>query len=425
MSWKRGRAIACIMGGLGWFTVGHAAPDPNAVNEDESKVPAYALPDPLLFADGTRVETIDQWNQKRRIEIQQLFAREVYGFSPPKPKEMSFRVLDTRSDALDGKAVRKVVQVDFAPTPGAPHMGILMYLPANAPGPVPIFVGMHLFDKAALVPEPGAPVVKEGLKLPEGIDPAMAPGKETIYRILERGYGIATINPEDIAPDDAKTYATKVVEMLRPPNQTERSPTEWGAIAVWGWGLQRALDYFETDPAIDAKKVIAIGHSRRGKAALWGAVNDYRFAAVISNNSGCGGAALSKRAFGETVALINRRFPHWFCLNFNKYNNKEDDLPVDQHMLVALMAPRPIYIASAEQDKWADPMGEFLSAYHAEPVYSLLKQAGLGVDRMPPINQSVGERIGYHCRSGEHKLSDFDWMLYLDWADRVVMGKKK
>jgi hypothetical protein len=237
---------------------------------------------------------------------------------------------------------------------------------------------------------------------------------------LERGYAITTIQPQDVADDDPKTYRDDVMKLLRPEVLAGRLPNEWGALGVWAWALSRAVDVFEKDPAINARRVIAIGHSRRGKAALWAAAQDTRFAAVISNQSGCGGAALSKRRFGETVALINRRFPHWFCENFRQYDDHEENLPVDQHELIALMAPRPVYVGSAEQDRWADPKGEFLSALHAAPVYELLGAKALGTTEFPPVNTSVGHAVGYHVRSGEHALADFDWMLYLDWVDRVL-----
>jgi hypothetical protein len=234
--------------------------------------------------------------------------------------------------------------------------------------------------------------------------------------IISKGYAVATAYYGDLEPDHPEGWKTGIRSVLGPP--TDQKSDNWQAIGVWAWGMSRMLDYLETDGSVDAKRAIALGHSRQGKAALWAGAQDARFAAVISNESGEGGAALARRVFGETIERINTSFPYWFCPQYRTYNNRPEALPIDQHELLALIAPRPLYVASAQGDQWADPKGEFLSARQTDPVYKLYGKKGIGTDTWPPIHTPVGETVRYHIRAGEHDVKRYDWEQFLDFADR-------
>jgi hypothetical protein len=393
---------------------------PEGANYDESKVPQYTLPDPLRTTQGEPVADAAAWRGGRRAEILSLFETHVYGRVPGRIEGTSYEVVSVDAEALEGKATRKVVRARFGRGENSPSMDAVVYVPNAAPKPVPLFLGILLFDSRAQRPLPGKPLLDELKTPPAGTTPDRFPGARTIDVVLDRGYAIATIDPDELSPDDPEKYLDGVLPSFWPEGRTARGPEDCGSIGAWAWGLSRALDYFRSEEQtdVDGDKVIAVGHSRRGKTALWAGAQDERFAMAISNQSGCGGAALSRRAFGETVKLINERFPHWFCERFRDYNDNEPALPVDQHELIALIAPRPVYVGSAVEDRWADPRGEFLACVGADPVYRLLGAPGLRAGDPPPLNVSVGETIGYHVRSGSHALSDFDWMMYLDFADR-------
>ncbi len=400
----------------------------NEVNYDESKVPAYTLPDPLVLSSGEKVKTIEEWESRRRPEILALFKSEMYGKFPPGKVRVSFEPLEESREALDGTAIRKQIRAHFSGNGRELHMDILIYLPKEVSGPAPLFVGMNFYgnhtinEDTAIIKSESWARNNEAYGVKDNVSSEAKRGAAShrwpVKEILGRGYGLATIYYGDVDPDFDDGFQNGIHPLFYKPGQTRPADDEWGSIGAWAWGLSRAVDYFETDPQIDPHKIAVIGHSRLGKTSLWAGANDRRFALVISNDSGCGGAALSRRRYGETVALINTSFPHWFDTNFKKYNNNEDALPFDQHMLIALMAPRPVYIASAQEDRWADPKGEFLSGKFASPVFELYGLEGLPADQMPPVNHPVSGTIGYHIRTGKHDLTLYDWQQYMNFADK-------
>lgn len=401
---------------------------PPPANYDEAKVPAYTLPDPLICTDGTKVTTKRMWERNRRPELLRLFTEQVYGRTPGRPRGMRFEVASVATDALGGKATRKQVTIWFTGRTNGPKMNLLIYLPNGAQRPVPAFLGMNFGGNHTINADPGIQLADSWIasryagvvnKHATEASRGSAAARWPVDMILARGYALATVYYGDLEPDFPEGWKLGVRAALsKAGTNTVFKPDDWGAISVWAWGLSRALDYLEKDRAIDGKRVALVGHSRLGKTALWAGAADRRFAVVISNDSGEGGAALSRRCFGERVANLNRSFPHWFCGNFKQYSGHEELLPVDQHELIALIAPRPVYVASAAEDLWSDPLGQFLAAKGAEPVYRLYGEAGLGVAAHPPLDHPVGDFIGYHIRPGKHNITEYDWEQYLNFADR-------
>jgi hypothetical protein len=327
----------------------------------------------------------------------------MYGRTPTGQVAVRHETLSTDPAALDGRSTRVQVRLTFGEGPAAVATTLLVHLPNAADAPTPVFLALNFRGNDA---------VEHG-------DPTAGALAEPwpLARLVERGYAVATARYEDLDPD-VDDFTNGVHPLFYAAGQRQPAPDEWGALGGWAWGLSRALDYLRTEPRIDGDRVIVAGHSRLGKAALWAAAQDERFAMAVSNNSGCGGVALSRRRVGETVEAITSRFPHWFCGRFAAYAGREQDLPIDQHLLVALVAPRPVCIASGEEDLWADPYGEFLGGRYATPVYELFGVDGLAATAMPAVSEPVRSRVGYHVRPGGHGLTAYDWERFADAADR-------
>ena len=393
-------------------------------NYDENKVPTYTLPNVLQLPGGQPVTSAKQWSTVQRPAILQLFKEHVYGQMPGKPRVIRSVVRSVDEQALGGKAIRKQLTLFFGNGDDAPNMEILLYLPKTTK-PAPVFAGLNFFGNHCVSNDPGIllstrwlPNRNEQVVTNRATEKArgMQASRWEVEELIAHGYGTATVYYGDLEPDHASGWQTGIRTTLK--DELHIAPEAWSAIGAWAWGLSRLMDYLETDPAVDAKRVMLHGHSRLGKAALWAGANDERFAMVISNDSGEGGAAIARRMFGETVERINTSFPYWFVGKFKSYNQNENAMPTDQHMLLALVAPRPLYVASAQDDHWADPKGEFLGAKEAEPVWTLFGKKGLGVSAMPAVDQPVGHTIGYHIRTGGHDITPYDWQQYIRFADK-------
>lgn len=396
-------------------TLSLLAQTPFIANYDESKIAPYTLPDPLTFADGKPVKTAKDWTGRRRAEVLKLFEDNVYGKLPPAAK-IEFEVTKVDPNALGGAATRQEVTVWPAGKQG-PTMSILLYVPNSANGRVPAFVSLNFPGNHTVQPDPSITLSTRWIIPGPGVVEnrateaarGAAVSRWPVDLIISKGYAVATVYYGDLFPDRKDGAKDSILPHL--------PATNTNAIGAWAYGMSRMLDYLEKDPRIDAKRVAVVGHSRLGKAALWAGATDQRFAMVVGNDSGEGGAAIARRNFGETVERINTSFPHWFTGKYASYNRAVDQMPVDQHMLLALMAPRPLYITSAAEDQWADPHGEFLSCVAASPVYKLLGTDGFAGKDHTLVEQPVRSRIGYHLRAGKHDITRYDWEQIIAFAD--------
>lgn len=371
----------------------------DAINTDESKVPCYSLPDPFVSLKGDLIHSRHDWENIRRPELIHLFEEHVYGKVPGDFDHISFDLAKEDTEAMSGAAHLKEIDITVCRKGNEVTIRLILFIPKNISLPVPVFLLINHRDS---------------------VDPARK--VKTDYwpaeLLIERGYAAAVFHVMDVSDDNPDTFAEDILTLLYPEQLSMRDGMR--GLSAWAWGAMRIMDYFESDPDIDEKRAAVIGHSRGGKAALWTGAQDTRWAITISNESGCGGAALSRRRFGETLQQINVRFPYWFADNFKSYNEREDVLPVDQHLLIACMAPRAVYVASASKDLWADPTGEFLSLRLGSRVYQdIYKIPVMLPAEFPGVNQPIHQScVGHHIREGTHDLNRFDWEQFMDFADK-------
>jgi hypothetical protein len=394
-------------------------------NYDEALVPTYELPSPLAKPDGGKVQTAFEWVNFQRPAIFKIFQEQMYGKIPPRPDQTRFEILSIREDALDNTAIRKEVRLHFSMNSGKQHaIDLLLYAPKSAATtPAPAFLGLCFKGNHATTDEKdvrmtGAAYGDPALLAEEtrGIQSARWHFRE----LVKAGYAGAVVCYHDIFPDRADGWGQSVLNLFEDLTGFSGAHQNYSSIGAWAWGLSRAMDYLESDPLIDAGRVAVHGHSRLGKTSLWAGACDRRFRIVISNDSGCGGAALARRMFGETYLFIVNAMPHWFVKPFRKYIANEENMPFDQHFLIALSAPRPVAIASATEDLWADPKGEFLSAFHAGEVYALFGSNGVNTTEMPPPDKCLTADISYHNRIGKHDQTAFDWQHYVHIANKFL-----
>jgi hypothetical protein len=405
-------------------------------NLEESKVGPYTLPPLLVTQEGKQIRTADEWTNKRRPQILKLYEDNVYGQVPAWSKnDLRFKVVEESRTALNGTAHRKQVEIRFSDEPNSPVIHLLLYTPVNAKGVVPVFLCLHFSGNWAITEDPDVRLYElwnraTQQKVMPPADVKRGTSKEwNVPLVLERGYGVAAINYNDIEPDPADKDAPAwtgsslgVRAMLRPKDQITDGPNGWGDIAAWAWGMSRGLDYLLTDHAVDPHRIIAVGQSRLGKTVLWAGAKDQRFAMVVASCSGESGAAISRRDYGENVDNMTTTYLYQFCQSFARFNHHWNDLPVDSHMLVALIAPRPLFLNTGTEDQWSDPKGEFLGAQAASPAYALFGKKGLNDDQMPPPDTPVLRDIAFHEHTGRHAILPTDWKLFLDYAD-LKLGK--
>lgn len=392
------------------------------VNYDESKVGTYTLPDPLVTTKGVRVRDAATWTRVRRPEILRMIETTQFGRAPGKPGKVVVDRFDTGTVALGGKAIRRQTTLYFTDDRSGPKAEVLSYVPAGAKEPVPLLLQISFSPNASVVDDPGIrPGEMWGRDKKRVPAPAASAfGRVDVMPFLANGFGFATVYYGDIEPDFIGGIPFGIRGRYLKPGQSQVAPDEWGAIAAWAWGLSRVMDYLETERAIDAKRVALLGASRLGKTVLWTGANDERFAMILASVSGEGGAALSRRNYGETVKHItdSTRYEYQFAKNYQSYGDRVNELPFDGHMLISLIAPRPLLLQTGSADYWSDPKGEYLAAVAASPVWKLFGKDGLATDHYPAAGEPVLSTLGYSMHEGRHGILPYDWPIFLQFMQK-------
>ncbi len=383
-------------------------------NYDESKVKPYTLPDPLVLSNGEPVRDAATWLNERRPEILRAYETEIYGRIPARTPKVTWKVTGSDPNAREGTAAMKRLAGTIGDRPDAPQIKLTIYTPAKPKKAVPVILLVNFGGG----PAPPLSAAGRGAA-PPATDPPVAAD------IIARGWGYAMIAYQDIQPDRANTFTQGVIGATLAPGQQQPAPDEWGTISAWAWSVSRVLDYFQTDSSIDAKHVALFGHSRLGKTALWASALDDRIAAVYASCSGEMGAALARRDWGETVDDMAQNFPYWFAGNFQKYVGRWNEMPVDAHMLIALSAPRPVFITGGTADQWADPAGEFLAEVAAGPVYRLLGKKDVGATQVPALDTPlISGDLGWYYHTGPHAATPADWKAFLEFLGKYFTEGK-
>jgi len=381
------------------------------------------LPDPLRMMDGTPIETAGDWREKRRPELKALFQHYVYGYIPG-PTAITATVVQEDEDLFGGKAILRQVRIEFPGLPtDAPAINLALFLPAERSSPAPVILVLNKCGNHLLTAHPGMIYHEDAWYHEQCPDPAQSRGLQeeewAIEQMIERGYAFASFHESDIDPD--RDDFSDGIHPYFADNLPGPPEAHWGTVAAWAWGLMRSADYLEQDPDIDGARIIVTGHSRRGKTALFAGAMDERFALVVPHQSGTGGMALSRDNDQETVERINRVFPHWFNKNFRQFDDNEARLPVDQHLLTALVAPRPLLDMAGLRDTWANYESALLNLRAADPVYRLLGVPGLEGDGIASEEQPItggeaGRLLQFRIDAG-HEWNPQYWHAIMDFAD--------